>query len=157
LGSGLVLFGFLAFPWEVIYGVCDLSLWTARFAYGVLKLLNLQGERVGTLIRLGAGSIEVYHGCSGLKMILQLVAFSLIYLVLNPSIGRERLALIVGAIAIGFSLNGIRVAMMAILVSLGDELAFDYWHLGTGSLVFSALGVLVLGLWGWQLKRWFSS
>lgn len=152
--SGFFLLGFLAFPWEIIYVIVDLSLLTAKFTHLILFSVGLQAERIGTLIRLGTGTIEVYHGCSGLKMILQLVGFSLIYLVLNPFHWRKTSIFLGGAIAIGFLLNGMRVAMMAVLVSLGDEAAFDYWHLGTGSLIFSVIGLGALALWGWQVQQW---
>ncbi|NJN73479.1 MAG: archaeosortase/exosortase family protein [Limnothrix sp. RL_2_0] len=155
--SGFVLFGFLALPWDAIYGFVDLSLWTAQFSHLLLLLMGLEGERLGTLIRLGSGSIEVYHGCSGLKLILQLVGFSLMYLVLNPQKWWGYGGVILGAIAIGFGLNGVRVAIMAILISLGDELAFEYWHLGDGSLIFSAIAVGCLGIWGWGLQRWLKN
>ncbi|MGB2924877.1 MAG: archaeosortase/exosortase family protein [Limnothrix sp.] len=153
--AGFVLFGFLALPWEVVYGFVDLSLLTAQFSHWLLWVMGLEAERIGTLIRLGTGSIEVYHGCSGLKLMLQLVGFSLIYLVLNGKEWRAGLSLIFGAIAIGFGLNSLRVAIMTILVSLGDEQAFDYWHLGDGSLIFSAIAVVCLGGWGWLLLRCF--
>lgn len=155
--GGFILFGFLASPWEVIYGFVDLSLWTAQFSHLLLFLMGLEAERVGTLIRLGAGSIEVYHGCSGLKLMLQLVGFALMYLVLNPQKWWGNGGIILGAIAIGFTLNSVRVAIMAILISLGDELAFDYWHLGDGSLIFSAIAVACLGGWGWGLQRWLKN
>ncbi len=152
--AGFFLLGFLAFPWEIVYVVIDLSELTARLAHLFLMAVGLQAERIGTLIRLGPGTIEVYHGCSGLKMILQLMGFSLIYLVLNPQSKRKIMGLICGAIAIGFILNSLRVAMMAVLVSLGDQNAFDYWHLGTGSLIFSVIALGALMLWGWQVQKW---
>ena len=154
LAEGFLLFGFLAFPWEIVYVLVDLSLLTTKLAHLLLHIFGFQSERIGTLLRLGAGSIEVYHGCSGLKMMLQLLGFALIYMVLNPSSLQRNVALILEAITIGFLLNGLRVAMMAILVSLGDEAAFDYWHLGTGSLIFSVIGLGILGLLGWQIQRW---
>lgn len=154
--AGFMLLGFLAFPWEVIYVAIDLSVLTAKLAHLYLTIAGLQAERITTLIRLGSGTVEVYHGCSGLKMMLQLIGFSLIYLVLNPQSKGETIGLISGAIAIGFLLNGLRVAMMTVLVSLGDETAFDYWHLGTGSLIFSAIGLGGLALWGWYIQKWQS-
>lgn len=157
LGRYLCLFGFLAMPWELVYVMLDLSTLTAQFAHFLLWILGLAGERQGTLIRVGAGAIEVYHGCSGLKLILQLIGFTLLYFVLNSLRGWGQLVLIFGAIAIGFILNGMRVAMMAILVSLGDESAFAYWHLGTGSLIFSGLAVASLGCWGWLTQRWIGN
>lgn len=154
LAEGFFLYSFLAFPWEITYIFVDLSLLTAKFSHVLLQLLGLTSERIGTLLRLGSGSIEVYHGCSGLKMMLQLLGFALMYMVLSSASRPSKVALGLGAIAIGFLLNGVRVALMAILVSLGDQAAFDYWHLGTGSLIFSGFGLGALGLWGWQVQRW---
>lgn len=151
---GLLLFGFLAFPWELVYVGIDLSLLTTKFTHWCLWVFGFESERLGTLIRLGSGQIEVYHGCSGLKMILQLLSFSLIYLVLVPQKIQQQIGILLGAIAVGFIINGLRVSLMAILVSLGDEAAFDYWHLGTGSLIFSGISVACLGLWSWQIGRW---
>ncbi len=151
---GLILFGFLLIPWELVYLAVDLSTFTAKLAHTFLAVLGFEGERQGTLIRLGTGAIEVYHGCSGLKLALQLLGFGLIYLVLYPQGWGRCLGVITGAIAIGFLLNGLRVAMMAVLVSLGDENAFEYWHLGTGSLIFSAIAVVVLGVWCWGIQQW---
>ena len=48
--------------------------------------------------------------------------------------------------ALFFLVNGVRVALMAVLVALSDGEAFEYWHLGDGSLIFSAIAVFSLAL-----------
>jgi exosortase/archaeosortase family protein len=40
---------------------------------------------------------------------------------------------------------------MAILVAQQQMAAFDYWHEGDGSLVFSLIAVLLFGLFCWFL------
>jgi exosortase/archaeosortase family protein len=47
---------------------------------------------------------------------------------------------------IAFVVNAIRVALMALLVAGGDKLAFDYWHEGTGSNIFSLVTMMLFGL-----------
>jgi exosortase/archaeosortase family protein len=49
------------------------------------------------------------------------------------------------AVIVGFIVNGVRVTLMAILVDRGNQAAFDYWHLGNGSLIFSMVAVFILG------------
>ena len=75
----LLLWGFIAAPWASIYLVIDLSLLTAKFTTFVLWLLGFDVSRQGVLVILPTGSIEVYDGCSGLKMILQLLGIALIF------------------------------------------------------------------------------
>ena len=75
----LLLFGFIAVPWESIYLFIDLSLLTAKFATFVLWLLGFEVSRQGVLVILPTGSIEVYDGCSGIRMIFQLLGIALIF------------------------------------------------------------------------------
>ncbi len=140
------LLGFLAIPWEFIYLFIDLSLLTAKFSTFILWLLGFEVERQRLMIILPTGSIEVYDGCSGLRTILQLLGIALIFLVvLNPQL---QFKLLIPAIAIlwGFVINGIRVAIMAIFVAMQQPEAFQYWHIGNGSLIFSIVAVGILSI-----------
>jgi len=40
------------------------------------------------------------------------------------------------AVLVAFVVNGVRVALMAILVAYSSQEAFEYWHTGTGSEIF---------------------
>ena len=142
----LVLLGFLAVPWEFIYLFIDLSLLTTKFSTFILWLLGFEVERQRLMIILPTGSVEVYDGCSGLRMILQLLGIALIFLVvLKPQLKFKFLIPAI-AIGLGFTINGIRVAVMAIFVALQKPIAFKYWHVGNGSLIFSILGVGILSI-----------
>jgi exosortase/archaeosortase family protein len=48
-----------------------------------------------------------------------------------------------------------RVSLMAILVSKRQMEAFNYWHDGSGSLVFSVIGTFLLVLLVWALIELF--
>ena len=50
------------------------------------------------------------------------------------------------SVVIGFLVNAMRVSLMAILVSQKQMAAFEYWHDGSGSLVFSVIGTILLVL-----------
>lgn len=144
--QAIVLLGFLAIPWEFIYLLVDLSLLTAKFSTFILRLLGFAIERQNLMIIFPTGSIEVYNGCSGLRMMIQLLSITLIFLVvLNPQF-KYKLLLPAIAIVLGFIINGIRVAIMAIFIAIQQPEAFNYWHVGNGSLVFSLLGVAILSL-----------
>ncbi|MEL6552875.1 MAG: cyanoexosortase A [Cyanobacteria bacterium J06621_11] len=148
----IFLLSFLAIPWEFVY-LFDVSLLTAKFSAFILWLLGFEITRQGVWIFLPTGSIEVYNGCSGVKMMMQLLGISWIVLTLVPTAWKQKVILPVVAIAIGFGLNGVRVALMAVLIAMSDSAGFDYWHVGTGSLVFSAIAVLCFGLASTKILR----
>ena len=142
----LLLFGFIAVPWESIYLFIDLSLLTAKFATFVLWLLGFEVSRQGVLVIFPTGSIEVYDGCSGLRMIFQLLGIALIFVLIVADSWKQKIFLPILAIILGFVVNGVRVALMGILVALSEQEAFKYWHLGNGSLIFSLIAVLIFAL-----------
>lgn len=156
----LFLLSFLAIPWEFVY-LFDISLVTAKFSAFVLWLLGFEVVRQGVWIILPTGSIEVYNGCSGIRMIFQLLGICWLILALRPSgqavttrrwvRGAQTMGLVMSAITVGFVVNGIRVALMAALVALSDSAGFDYWHTGTGSLMFSAIAVSIFSAISFKL------
>ncbi len=148
--SEMFLLGFLAIPWEGIY-VFDLSLLTAKFSTFVLWILGFEVTRNGVWIVLPSGSIEVYNGCSGLRTMVQLLGLSWIVLAIAIADWKQKILLPIAAILIGFTVNGVRVALMAVLVSLEDLDRFNYWHVGNGSLIFSVIAVLFFALIGTRL------
>jgi cyanoexosortase A len=142
-----LLLGFIAVPWrQLVYPVLNLSLLTAKFASGFLWLLGFEVKREGVIVSLPTGSIEVYNGCAGLKLMVQLLGIALIFLVLVPTGLKQKVLLPIFAVFIGFVINGMRVALMAVLVALSEQEAFAYWHLGQGSLLFSLIAVLIFAL-----------
>ena len=141
----IFLLSFLAVPWEFIY-IYDVSQLTAKFSTFLLWSFGFEVTRQGVWIIMPTGSVEVYNGCSGVRTILQLLALSWIVLALIPPNWRQKTRLIAGAILLGFVVNGVRVALMAIVVALSNSEGFTYWHTGTGSLVFSAIAVLIFAL-----------
>ena len=141
----LFLLLFLAIPWELIY-LFDVSQVTAKFSTFILWLLGFEVTRQGVWIMMPTGSIEVYHGCSGVRTILQLLGLSWIVLTIIPTNCQQKTLLPIAAILLGFMVNGGRVALMAVLVALSDNEGFAYWHTGNGSLIFSAIAVLMFGL-----------
>lgn len=143
--SEFFLLSFLAIPWEFIY-LFDVSEVTAKFSTFILWVLGFAVTRQGVWIIMPTGSVEVYNGCSGLRTILQLLGLSWILLTLVPTNWRQKIWLPIAAILLGFTINGIRVAIMAVLVAMSDSEGFTYWHTGTGSLIFSAIAVILFGV-----------
>jgi len=134
------LLSFLAIPWEFLY-IFDISQLTAKFSTFILWILGFEVTRQGVWIIMPTGSVEVYNGCSGLRTILQLLGLSWILLTLISTNWQQKVSLSIAAIVLGFVINGIRIALMAVLVALSNSAGFTYWHTGNGSLIFSAIAV----------------
>lgn len=141
----LSLLGFLALAqgWLLQFDISEL---TAKFAAFVLWILGFQVSRQGLLVSLPTGSIEVYAGCSGTGLMLQLLGFAFIFLVMFPTNSKQKILIPLVAALLGFVVNGVRVAIMAILVALSNQNAFEYWHKGDGSVIFSTISVMLFGL-----------
>ncbi|WP_373542886.1 cyanoexosortase A [Chamaesiphon sp.] len=142
----LVLLFFLGIPEVLLAKLTDPSPLTAQFASSLLWYSGFNVSLKGIYIHLPGGSVQVYSGCSGVVAMTQLLGMSILFLMLLPLPWKwfQKLVLPVAAIAIGFIVNALRVALMAILVAQKQMAAFDYWHAGSGSLVFSVIGTFLL-------------
>lgn len=140
----LILLFFLGMPEVILTSLFDISPLTAHLTYWLLKLGQYDVVREGVNIYLPGGAIEVYHGCSGLQSIAQLLGFSVLFLFMLPNAWRwwQQLSIPLLGITLAFVINGFRVALMAVLVASGDMEKFDYWHVGDGSLIFSVVAAL---------------
>lgn len=143
----LTILFFLGVPSILAQFIADISPITAAFS---ATLLWLTGFDVTTTqdvyINLPGGSVQVYEGCSGIESITYLLGISVVCLNLFP-VSRIQQILLVGlAVLIGFVVNGIRVALMAVLFAAQQQAAFDYWHQGDGSLIFGVAAIAVFAL-----------
>lgn len=147
-----IIFGLLAiYPLlQLTLQAIDLSELTAMAASFNLSYLGFPVQRQGVFLVMPTSRVEVYGACSGIQSILQLLCISVLFLLMFPLKHRwQQVLTVVAAVAIAFSVNAARVALMTILNNSGDKNAFDYWHLGQGSLIFSAIAVFIFGLFCW--------
>lgn len=151
-GELLVLFS-ISLPKILPLSLIDISLLTAKFSSLILWYTGFEVARNGVIIRLPSGSVEVYPGCSGLELIFQMLTLALLFLLMFPQKGKQKNIVPIIAITLGFVVNGVRVALMAVLVAQGDKQGFNYWHEGDGSLIFSLIAVLLFGLFCWFSLR----
>lgn len=143
----LTILFFLGVPSILAQFISDISPITAAFS---ATLLWLTGFAVTTTqavyINLPGGSVQVYEGCSGMESITYLLGISVVCLNLFPVARIQQILLVGLAVLIGFVVNGIRVALMAVLFAAQQQAAFDYWHEGDGSLIFGVAAIIVFAL-----------
>ncbi|MCY7336131.1 MAG: cyanoexosortase A [Chamaesiphon sp.] len=142
----LVLLFFSGIPEVLLAKLTDPAPLTAHFASSILWYSGFDVTQSGIYLQLPGGSVQVYSGCSGVVAMTQLLGMSVLFLMLLPLPWKwfQKLLLPVAAVAIGFVVNALRVSLMTILVSQKQMEAFDYWHAGSGSLVFSVIGTFLL-------------
>lgn len=148
----LLIFGLLAiYPFlKLLLEIVDLSEITAKTANAMLWYLGFNVQRQGVFLILPTSRVEVYGACSGLQSILQMLAIAVLFLLMFPIRSHVKKALcVVVAVLIGFLVNAMRVALMVILNNAGNKSAFGYWHEGNGSLIFSAISVVIFGCFCW--------
>ncbi|MEM0978857.1 MAG: cyanoexosortase A [Cyanobacteria bacterium P01_H01_bin.58] len=141
----------LGLPGIIAAYVVDISPVTARFSTALLWYAQVDVVRDGLNIfyisdnGVISGGVEVYAGCSGLESMAYLLGLSGLCLVMFPISGWKRYFTPLMGLILGFVINGVRVSLMTVLVGLGRYEAFDYWHIGDGSLLFGLLAVLAFG------------
>jgi cyanoexosortase A len=155
----LIIFGLLAlYPlMELALQALDMAVATAKAANFILGYFGIavQREKDVFLYVLKNGSqvtsrVQVYGACSGIHNTLQMLLIAVLFLLLFPLKSQvQKLVCLAMAVTIGFLVNAFRVALMVILNDAGNKQAFDYWHEGTGSLIFSAIAVLLFGAFCW--------
>jgi cyanoexosortase A len=139
----LILF---AIPPGLVLLFFDPSLLTAKFAGFALWCLGFQVSVQGITVSLPRGAIEVYTGCSGVTIMLQLLGVAVMNLFLVIPKLYQKILIPAIAVLSAFMVNGLRVALLAVIVALGNQEAFEYWHVGNGSLVFSTIAVVIFSL-----------
>ncbi|MGI0488321.1 cyanoexosortase A [Pantanalinema rosaneae CENA516] len=148
----LLIFGLLAIhPFlEIFLQVINLSKLTAMTAAFLLKYMGFLVERDGIFLNMPTGRVEVYAACSGIQSTLQMLNISVLFLMMFPLRNPlQRFFCLSVGVLLGYFVNALRVALMAILVAFSNRQAFEYWHGGDGSLIFSALAVVLFGGFCW--------
>lgn len=146
----LVLLFFLSVPRVIFSLVQDISPITARFSAVLLWYIGYDPEVEGVFLTLQERTVRVWEGCSGAESICYMIGIAVVCLTLYPMAGRLLQSLSVAIAAVlGFLVNAMRVALMAILVMRGNMDGFIFWHEGTGSLVFGGASVALFGLLYW--------
>ncbi|MGJ5673760.1 MAG: cyanoexosortase A [Nostochopsis sp.] len=130
-------------PEWVIY---KLTLLTAKLSAFILWYTGFEVTLSGINVYLPNGSVEVLSGCSGLESISQMLGLAILFLLMFPQNWQQKILVPLVAATVGFIVNSGRVALMTVIVAKDNMDAFDYWHSGNGSLLFSIISVLIFGL-----------
>jgi cyanoexosortase A len=145
-GQEITLLFFLGVPSVLFSFLPDPSPVTAQFSTGLLRFAGFDALVQDVYISLPTGAVKVYAGCSGVESMTYLLGISVLALMLFPVARIKQPFVLLLAMLTGFGINGVRVALMAVLATSHQKATFDYWHQGDGSLIFGVIAVCVFGL-----------
>lgn len=117
---------------------------TARFAVFLLWYIGFEASGSGANVFLPKGSVWVDTPCTGISTALFLLKLALVFILTFSTSWWKKTILLLGAVGIAFIGGGIRVALMAVVVS--DRQAFNYWHNDPGNQIFSTIAIFIFGL-----------
>ncbi len=130
----------------ILVKTIDLTTLTAKFSAMLLWYFGFAVSRQGTYLSVANKSVEVGTGCSGLSVIVQMVMLAILFLFMFPTNRKQKILVPVVGVLVGFAVNVVRVALMAYLVAHSTEKAFEYWHFGQGSIIFSMIAAAIFGI-----------
>ncbi|MEM6398773.1 MAG: cyanoexosortase A [Cyanobacteria bacterium P01_D01_bin.116] len=148
----LVILFFLGVPSVIASFLFDISPLTAQFSAFLLHYSGFDVAIQGVFINLPNGGVEVTDECSGIDTIIYTLSVAVLALVMFPVHRSKQYFVPIVAIIIGFVVNGIRVAMLAIFAA-SDKAAFDNWHGGQASYLYGMIGIVVFGCFYWLLLQ----
>ena len=144
---------FLGVPSILISSLIDISAYTAKTSALILWYLGFDVSVQGVYVNLPTGSVKVFEACAGMDLICYMLGLAVICLVMFPIKRNHNIFVVLVAIILAFAINGIRVALMAVLSAYDKREAFIYMHEGDGSLVFGMIAVFIFGLFYLLLLR----
>jgi cyanoexosortase A len=148
----LTILFFLGVPSVIASFLFDISPLTAKFSAFLLHYFGFNVASQGVFINLPNGGVEVTHECSGIDTIIYILSVSILALVMFPVNRSKRFFVPIVGIIIGFVINGIRVAMLAIFAG-SDKAAFESWHGGQASYLYGMIGIVIFGCFYWLLLQ----
>ena len=130
---------------------------TAKCSTFLLEVLNFDVRLDGVLIHLPNSVVEVADACARLRVLDFLLRLSILFLFMFPTHRWGKILVPLSAVIVGFTINVIRISLMAHLAATSEE-AFHYWHTGGGSQIFSVISILIFGwICFWLIRPEYSS
>jgi exosortase D (VPLPA-CTERM-specific) len=133
-----IVFNRIAFP---------LQLMASRVSEVTLSAFGIPVLREGNLIFLASATLEVAEACSGIRSLMSLMTFAVVYGYFTETSILRRVLLATAMVPIAVVANALRVAGTGFVAHVAGETAADnFFHLFAGWLVFMAAVILLFVL-----------
>jgi len=155
LFRGWPLFRAVLFPWAFLFLMVPLpaiilqhftfplQILASKLATWALQSVGIPALREGNVIDLPRFPLQVVEACSGIRSLVSLLTFSIIYGYLMDDRKSVRVALACAAVPIAITANVFRIFVTGLVGQWNPDLAQGFYHEFQGWLVFVvALGLL---------------
>jgi exosortase len=124
-----------------------LQLLASDYATRAIQLCGIPALREGNLIELAHLKLEVVEACSGIRSLMTLATLAVVYAYFFETKWWRRAVLVLAVAPIAVLTNAARVALTGVLAhTRGTQAAEGFLHNFSGTLVFAAAVLLLLGL-----------
>ena len=133
-----IIFGQITFPLQIL---------ASKLAAGTLPFCGVPVLREGNIINLPSMPLEVAEACSGIRSLMSLTTWAIMYAYLLEKRTGVRVLLALASLPIAVAANGLRIVITGLIVQYWDpQKAEGFFHAFSGLLVFlfSLLMLVVL-------------
>jgi exosortase len=132
-----VIYNQLTFPLQQI---------ASSFAETLIDWTQIPVIREGNILNLPGQSLNVVEACSGIRSLLTLTFFSLVYGYVFEKRGWVRTVLFLSTIPITIAANAARVALTGVVSQINPGLAEGWFHEAQGMVIFVIAIAMLFGL-----------
>jgi cyanoexosortase A len=151
----LMLLLVLAVPLELLIvpvnQIFHITKLLAKISTFILWYVGFQVTRQGDLIILPEKATWVGPNCSGVLTMLWMLQLAILFLTTYPTNWKKKILVPAVAILIVIGVNGIRIAIMAVLAAYNYP-AFEYWH-SDNAQIFSTIPLMIFWWFCQSLRR----
>ena len=135
-------------PYIIYYAVASpMKLFATKWAVFFVDLLRISVHNEGNIIYLSNTTLEVADACSGLRSLMSLFTFGLVFAYVAQQTFLYRSVLVTAIIPIAIISNIIRIIITAMLAYYkGPETAHGFLHDTSGIVVYTVATVLTFGV-----------
>jgi cyanoexosortase A len=123
---------------------------TAQLSWLMLMAIGFEPLVTGNKLLLASGGVTITGYCTGVDQLMICLVVAVIFLLVFPlRYWHHRFIALMVATVAALVVNGVRISLLAWLVSLPDQAGmsgFEFLHDSYGGLVFSLIAV---GIFGW--------
>ncbi|MBZ9577481.1 exosortase/archaeosortase family protein [Patescibacteria group bacterium] len=148
--ASLVLIAFLQSYWSTLEDAVAKPLvrWTVLSTVFGLEIIGYEIIQEDNIIRIGDMRVKITKGCNGLKIIIAFLMFSSLVTLLVKSSCWEKLIVLASSLPIALLCNTIRIIIIMLALTLGNE----HW----GKIIHDFSGIAVpVGLIAIYTEPWF--
>jgi len=123
-----IIFSQITFPLQIL---------ASKLASGTLPFCGVPVLREGNVINLPSMPLEVAEACSGIRSLMSLSTWAIMYAYLMEKRTGVRILLALASLPIAVAANGLRIVGTGLIVQYGDpQLAEGFFHAFSGLLIF---------------------